>query len=321
MKTLFLITILVFGWCAALASAQTPDVALSAHLASGTKVFTSSHLSADNFIPTGAGDSSWRGYLIEDLPPGPLDTTFEIKLKLVSNIDPAVTWTPTIAEYSVIFNYNGSIFTVIGQGTPTFTDLSGLGICAVTELGSLVWLVESCTGSSNGTGLLVEAGHNVAFDSLLTDGSPQANITLIEAKDRSTGDDLLNGLGCDPGQPICFAADGLHIGFTLTHYGTDPAIFGYGNGPKMKADSATVQVVAGLTCDPLSEIGCADHLGAAACRQPHLCNNWGDADGNNMINTTDLVIIGGFQHFNSGLDVAPDDQCIFRGFDPTPESP
>ena len=142
---------------------------------------------------------------------------------------------------------------------------------------------------------------------------------ILSEVDDTTGRDLLNGTGCDL-TGVCVVLFGLDVQFTLTHYGRNPAVYGHGNGPTMKADSATMQALLGITCNPTSEIACADHVGGVSCRQPHICNTWGDADGNNQFDTVDLQLIGNSPLFNAPFDIGPDDNK-FSSFDPSPSSP
>ncbi len=320
MKTiLFLITILVFGWCSAWA--QTPNVALKLSITNGAKVFTTAHVAADNTIPTGAGDIVWAGYLLEEYTSP--DTTLETRLGLVSQSNPTNVWTVPIRQYALTFDYRGAVHSVLGTNGLTFNDLSGLGICYYTpnlEFGFI--RIESCVGTSNGTGVLGEMVHSPTLDFLVNDGVRQLQVVLAEATDAATGDDLLNGVGCDPTGGGCAPLFDLDLSFTLTHHGRNPAYYGFGNGPKMKADSATMQAAPsppgpGL-CNPATEIACTDETFNVSCRQPHICNTWGDADGDNLVGSGDVLTIGGHALFNTGLDAGPDDAKLF---DPSPFSP
>ena len=321
MKTiLFLITVLVFGF-STMAMAQPPpvaDVALSGFIANGTKVFNTAHTSFDNTIPTDGGDLAHRGYLLEDLD-APLDTSLSVTLKIVDATSVFTNWTTPIREYAVILDYQDNRAPVLTGAPPTFTDLSGLGICSVTNLAVNYWFVESCQGTSNGTGELLRADHTTNLSALVNDGRSQVLIILAEAVDDGTGGDLLNGTGCTP-PGICVVLFGSSLQFTLTHYGRNPAVYGYGNGPKMKADSATMQEFLEITCNPEAEIICMDHTGGVSCRQPHICNTWGDANGDNLIGPADLTILGASVLFNVPLDIGPDDNK-FSPYDPSPFSP
>ena len=318
MKTvLFLIAVLAF---ASPALAQSPLVVLSMEITNGAKVFEADHRAADNSIPTGAGESAWTGYLLEDLD-APLDSNLTTTIKLGNRFVPPNPWIAPIRKYVLTFDYRGNGHSVLGSQGLTFTDLSGLGVCNVTPDLALGFIrVESCVGTSNGTGELGEMNHPTSLDVLVNDGRRQLQVVLAEAVDAVTGDDLLRGTGCDPTAGTCVAPFDLDLSFTLTHYGRNPAVHGFGTGPTVKAHIPLSESRYSLSCDPTREITCSNEFGKMSCRQPHICNLWGDTNGDGQVNAGDFTPLLVNDAFGTGLSVGPDDNR-FSVFDPTPFFP
>ena len=310
MKTLP--TILMLLAFAIPVQAQSPQVSLSLEVTGPDtgKTWYSALITPDDIIPTGGGSSVFTGILIEDLDVVE-DDHVKVKLMVVDRIT-RLPYTGVLEHYEVTIRFGVFLNVLSLPPLPTATDLSGLGICNEFKF-STTWRpnqyrVGSCAGLSNGTGELFEITLDVDHDLLANFADPEF-LGMIGALQGIGGEDLMNGC------PNCAAT-----AFTTTHYGIDSSVFGYGNGPKMKADSATMQGLLSITCDPLFEIACTDPTGAVSCRQPHVCNTWGDVNGDNMVDSNDVNVLFAYDLFNVPLDIGPDDNK-FSPYDPSPFSP